>query len=129
MPSRKGVEMKRLTETIYKKGYCNSKNGCESNCEECYHFETMVDRLAYYEDLEEQGLLLRLPCKVGDTVWCIVGIKVIECTVLWTEWHRNGVMVFSLDGGLGDVVLAHLGERWFTTKEEAEQKLAEMRKE
>lgn len=37
--------------------------------------EEYVDKLSIklgeYEDLEEQGLLLRLPCKVGDTVWCI----------------------------------------------------------
>jgi hypothetical protein len=29
------------------------------------------DRLAAYEDAEEQGLLVRLPCKVGETVWYI----------------------------------------------------------
>lgn len=29
------------------------------------------ERLAYYEDLEEQGRLAVLPCKVGDTVWFI----------------------------------------------------------
>lgn len=28
-----------------------------------------IQRLAEYEDAEEQGLLVRLPCKVGDTVW------------------------------------------------------------
>ena len=27
------------------------------------------EKLAMYEDLEEQGLLLRLPCKVGDTAY------------------------------------------------------------
>ncbi len=26
-------------------------------------------RLKYYEGLEEQGLLLKPPCKVGDTIW------------------------------------------------------------
>lgn len=30
-----------------------------------------IERLADYEDAEEQGLLLRLPCKVGDTVYVI----------------------------------------------------------
>lgn len=30
-----------------------------------------IQRLAEYEDMEEQGLLVRLPCKVGDTVWTI----------------------------------------------------------
>lgn len=29
----------------------------------------VAEKLATYEDLEEQGLLVRLPCKVGDTVW------------------------------------------------------------
>lgn len=30
-----------------------------------------IQRLAEYEDAEEQGLLVRLPCKVGDTVYRI----------------------------------------------------------
>lgn len=29
----------------------------------------LTDRLAYYEDLEERGRLVVLPCMVGDTVW------------------------------------------------------------
>jgi len=28
-----------------------------------------LEKLAAYEDAEEQGLLVRLPCKVGDTVY------------------------------------------------------------
>ena len=34
--------------------------------------EKCLRKLAEYEDLEEQGLLLRLPCKVGDTVYKII---------------------------------------------------------
>lgn len=29
----------------------------------------LLEELKSYKDLEEQGLLVRLPCKVGDTVW------------------------------------------------------------
>lgn len=29
----------------------------------------IIDKLKIYEDAEEQGLLIRLSCKVGDTVW------------------------------------------------------------
>ena len=29
----------------------------------------VIDKLGEYEDAEENGLLVRLPCKVGDTVW------------------------------------------------------------
>ena len=31
----------------------------------------VLRKLAEYEDLEEQGLLLRLPIKVGDTVYVL----------------------------------------------------------
>lgn len=31
--------------------------------------QKVYDKLAAYENAEEQGLLVRLPCKVGDTVY------------------------------------------------------------
>jgi hypothetical protein len=40
------------------------------------------EKLKYYEDAEERGLLLRLQCKVGDTVYVdstILPIKNMEC--------------------------------------------------
>ena len=30
-----------------------------------------TEKLAYYEDLAEQGRLIELPCKIGDTVYGI----------------------------------------------------------
>lgn len=33
--------------------------------------QSALQRLAAYEDEEERGLLVRLPCKVGDTFWWI----------------------------------------------------------
>ena len=44
-----------------------------------------VEPYKTYEDLEEQGLLLRLPCKVGDTVWDIK-----------YNWVRGSVVTLSL---------------------------------
>ena len=41
-------------------------NANYSNCEEGY---CAMEKLVAYEDAEEKGLLLRLPCKVGDTVY------------------------------------------------------------
>lgn len=32
--------------------------------------DKILTKLAVYEDLEEQGLLARLPCKVGTEVFC-----------------------------------------------------------
>ena len=87
-----------------------------------------IDKLADFEDKQEQGLLIELPCKVGDTVFLLMNgnTRIVECTVLWIEWHRNGTVVFSLDGGTGDVVMAHLGKKWFLTRSEAEEALAKM---
>lgn len=31
-----------------------------------------LNKLAAYEDAEEAGTLVRLPCKVGDTMWYLV---------------------------------------------------------
>lgn len=32
-------------------------------------YESIYEKLRKYEDAEEQGLLLKLPCNVGDMVW------------------------------------------------------------
>ena len=32
-------------------------------------FQKIIQKLAQYEDLEEQDRLIRLPCKVGDVIW------------------------------------------------------------
>lgn len=87
-----------------------------------------MEELKQYRIAEEQGLLLRLPCKVGDAVYCLMSAKtkIVETSILWIEKHSN-CLVFALAGGFGDVVLANLGETWFLTKEEAEQALAEMK--
>ena len=39
------------------------------------------EKLAMYEDLEEQGLLFRLPCKVGDTVYRLFHVNGIPYVV------------------------------------------------
>ena len=41
-------------------------------------FKDIILKLAEYEDLEEQGLLIKLPCKVGDKVYTIFCDKVYE---------------------------------------------------
>ena len=52
------------------------KHGCGLAGKDCF------TKLAEYEDLEEQGLLLRLSCKVGDTVYVgssALPIEDMEC--------------------------------------------------
>lgn len=63
--------MERLTEK-----FKDGRNILRKGISDVFHvgfgrfFEgKAVDRLTEYEDLEEQGKLLKLPCVVGDTVW------------------------------------------------------------
>ena len=57
-----------LKEGIEKCLICEKKGKIESP--ECC-LGNVMRKLAEYEDLEEQGLLLRLPCKIGDIVYII----------------------------------------------------------
>lgn len=52
---------------------CGSKT-CPTVCDELFScigcpIQESVDKLAAYEDAEEQGLLLKLPCKCQEVVW------------------------------------------------------------
>lgn len=68
--------MERLTDKI---GNTNCVKGCGSNCkygfrycrkedwENCQTISNVIDRLAEYEDLEEQDRLIKLPVKDDTT--------------------------------------------------------------
>lgn len=61
--------MRRLTES--NPSWINDELwewACEPDCEE---IDAVYRKLKDYEDLEEQGRLIKLPCKVGDTYYSI----------------------------------------------------------
>lgn len=80
--------MERLTEwsansnMVWFKDYENNNARLEP-CEMTAHHNRMaIEKLAKYEDLEEQGRLIKLLCKVGDTVYVdntILPIEDMEC--------------------------------------------------
>jgi hypothetical protein len=87
-------------------------------------------KLAEYEQLEEQGLLVRLPCKVGDDLYCIVNGEVKKLKV-----HSFGIPDFEIidiefkyvDGFKIVRFVGEVGKTVFLTHEEAEKKLEEMK--
>lgn len=87
--------------------------------------------LEEYKKLEEQGLLLKLPCKVGDVVYQITGNIVSEFRIK-TFVCDNKTFFFHwecIKGIYKNVVGFHssrIGVDVFLTKEEAEKKLSEM---
>ena len=104
-----------------------------------------LEKLATYEDLEEQGLLVRLPCKVGDTVWdndfgypesyeikafsygycdsyVEPGIGIEDEIIFYYENYTHSISI------TGAFPMSEIGKTVFLTREEAEKKLEEMKK-
>lgn len=50
-----------------------------------------ADRWNEYKNEEEQGLLLRFPCKVGDTVYAICTCEAVDTVLDGTLYGSNGV--------------------------------------
>ena len=91
-----------------------------------------ADKWNEYKQLEEQGLLLRLPVKVGDTIWYVDDDDdnyPIEAKIIRIEIKENYVLYYAEEkedcGTLG-LDSDDIGKTVFLTKEEAEQKLKEM---
>lgn len=91
--------------------------------------KALFEALAQYEDLEEQALLLKLPCKVGDTVYGIVlcddGVKRIvlmrvRCIVPFDAVHK---VYLEDDHTKAYRSFYDFGRTVFLTMKEAEQAL------
>ena len=90
-----------------------------SECHDCEPFINVMKKLAEYEDLEEQGLLIKLPCEVGDRFWELNagnGFARIYPRMAYSLQHCVYVM-------------ERLGKTVFLTKAEAEKALEEMKGE
>jgi hypothetical protein len=55
-----------------------------------HDYITAAKKLACYEDLEEQGRLLELPCVVGDTVYVIETCEDVEKILDGTMYDSDG---------------------------------------
>lgn len=131
--------MERLT-TRNIAGVAVYKNPFE--CERCgeeiwrlpdYGNGSPTEKLADYEDAEEQGLLLRLPCKVGDILYFAHHDRVISSEVLSVKYHveaeNHGIFIrkrltIDVEGISAEIDFCEIGKTVFLT--EAEAKLAEM---
>ena len=116
--------------------YCNN---IDMNCEKCA-IQKAFDKLAEYEDLEEQGLFLKLPCKVGTTVYVIDTIyecdnDYMDCIMEFPdryqcergfkcEYEHEKLVV--RPESFDFKMLDNFNKIVFLTKEEAEEKLKEL---
>jgi hypothetical protein len=124
--------MERLTD---KSEYCEwcdfDKNTCKMY-ENCYE-RKIVAKLREYEDAEEQGLLLRLPCKVGEKVWIAYRDGFVEeMTITGINTMIEHDRIYFDDGCQYTIWNKDYSDfkRWvFPTKEEAEAALEKMKGE
>lgn len=122
--------------------YCDN---CSKGTGDCDRLKAMINRLAKLEDLEKQGLLVRLPVKIGDDIYKIPSKANYDLNVLNGYKANNRVyhqkvysIVFSQSGWFvqcdKDSIYApnvicvdvEYGKTWFLTSEEAEKKLEEI---
>ena len=126
--------MERLTERID-----NVPDGESGVWVKNHDYISAAIKLAGYEDLEEQGRLIKLPCKVGDVVYVngVLGCgEAEEYRVIRVDYHstlgtcRNEFYIEALLCANPDSSIAfydkQFGKAVFLTKAEAEQKLKKM---
>lgn len=121
---------KESLKTLYQ-CYGEKPNSYYSNCEEGY---CAMEKLADYEDAEEQGRYVKLPCKVGDVVY----VKMASyCKTHYVEAEVRDfvhfiscgfcVVVTSKYFDKENIPFSEFGKTIFLTKEKAEAKLKELR--
>lgn len=92
----------------------------------------IAEKLTNMEQLEEQGLLVRLPCKVGDVLYCIDN-GIVETLIVnsFRIYNFNRVEIdFENASGFTLCTFAgELDEGYFLSHEEAEKKLEELKNE
>lgn len=98
----------------------------------------LLEQLKEYQQLEEQGRLIKLPCKVGDVVYFAHHDRVISSEVLSEKYHaeaeNHGVFIrerltIDVEGVSAEIDFGDIGKTVFLTKSEAEAKLKELRGE
>ena len=100
------------------------KTNCIKCAEEHMQLAEWLEELKSYKEAEEQGLLVRLPCPVGTTVWDICGMDIRENVVCGIECGKNGKQFLWANH---DEWLGELNDLVFLTREEAAKKLEEMK--
>lgn len=103
--------------------------------------ELMFEKLSYYEDLEEQDRFIKLPCKVGDTVYQlniktmnVVPLRVIEYNSkiagnrIVEGIHCSDKFLSKYPSATVSYYPEDFGNKVFLTKSEAEARLQEVKK-
>ena len=136
-----GVAMKEIAELFRQ----NIPEDCKHPRKAIVLTDDDVDKWNGYQNAEEQGLMLRLPCGIGDDVYFIPSKTNYKLNILqgYPEsncvYHQNVERITFTPNGwylecdkdieyaTGQILVDKMyKETWFLTRAEAEQKLKEM---
>ncbi len=114
--------------------YCKATEEGNADCEGCA-ISKCFNKLGEYEDLEEQGKLLKLPCAVGDRiyvididerlsnkeikVYCIDNIVIASDGTILLKYDVHDGVICELENIVTDKPYLYF-YRCFLTREEAE---------
>ena len=106
----------------------------EMDCGLCPYWAKALDRLAELEAKIEQGTLIELPCKVGDTVYKIMHVcghrRIVQFEVSRISIYEKDICVFFHKSKESwhewCTKPHHFGSNIFLTREEAEKRLLEL---
>jgi hypothetical protein len=114
------------------------KNACDieatlSHKKACNIINTLLEKLCYYEDKQEQGLLIEVPCKVGDKVWLIrtsnIKPELVETEIEKVVLKKRGLYVQLSCNSFYETSCNSIGKTVFFTEAEAEEALEKMKGE
>ena len=112
--------MERLTKMAKNGGRYVSAIGTGYGC-----WGRVMEKLARYENLEEAGLLVKLPCNIGDDIWWIDDeepfVKCAKGDVKGILVTADGIQILDGDGGLTKIDTRYC----YLTREDAEKALEE----
>ena len=90
----------------------------------------MAEKCKFFKD---KSLIIKLPCKIGDKVYCItikryvpLTYKIVEAEVLDYNINRYGICGMKIKQLNSDYIFGISIDKIFLTKEEAETKLKEL---
>lgn len=127
---------KEVAEEKYNEGFlchANPDDGKLDKCVKCaQEHEQLAEwltQLKEYQQLEKQGRLIKLPCKVGDTIYGLHKAMICELDTetIGISKMPSGEILYLIDGW--ELDKGDIGKTVFLTKSEAEAKLEELRGE
>ena len=127
-----------MTERLINKGTNGEFWVSDTDCTRAKgKLQAVMEKLYKYETAEEEGRLVVLPCKVGDTLFCFSRGKIylfkVRCIRIYEEraeielWYAGDEENFKF----WHITIAEqdIGYNFFFTREEAEKALEEILKD